>query len=318
MEKLKKPRTPLRTLAKRTCNEVETLLALEETNHEILIGKFTKLSDLWEKIHPIDNQILDLLIDLDDSQAYEDEVMANDKYYEDITLAKIKIDKRIKQDENKNEPSVPPSNHSSIESDNTKKRKFKLPKIELAKFSGKLLDWLSWWSQFEKIHNDDELHDTDKFEYLKQSMVDRTRAKEMIDGFPATEENYPKAIHALRERFGKTKLLTQVYVRELFQMGLNNLNKKVELTSMYDKLVCHVRALESLGVTLEQAALFLYPMVEASLPEETLIAWQRSSLYEKDGSRENPPKNELDFLFQFLQQEVEHGEQRTLFLFLFV
>lgn len=34
--------------------------------------------------------------------------------------------------------------------------------------------------------------------------------------------------------------------------------------------------------------------------------------YEKDGSAENPPKNELDFLFQFLQQEVEKEEQRQL------
>lgn len=152
----------------------------------------------------------------------------------------------------------------------------------------------------------------DKFEYLRQAMEINTRAKEIVDGFPATDDNYPKVIKALQERFGKKKLLTQVYVRELFQMGLNNLNKEVRIYDVFDKLLSHVRALESLGVTIEQAALFLYPMVESSLPEEILIAWQRSSLYDKDGSREDPPKNELDFLFQFLQQEVEREEQRQL------
>lgn len=187
-----------------------------------------------------------------------------------------------------------------------------MPKIELKKFSGKLIDLLSWWSQFKKIHEDDELHITDKFQYLIQSMAEKTRGYDIVHSFPASEENYPKVINALKERFGKKKLLTQVYIRELFQMGMNNLNKKTELTSMYDSLSCHIRALETLGVTLEQSTLFLYPMVESSLPDDTLIAWQRSSLYEKDGSLESPPKGELDYLLQFLQQEVERKEQRSL------
>lgn len=171
---------------------------------------------------------------------------------------------------------------------------------------------MAWWSQFEKIHDDDELHTTDKFEYLIQAMELKTRAKEIVDGYPATEDNYPKVIKALQERFGKKKLLIQVYVRELFQMSLKNLNKEIEITNIFDKLVSHVRALESLGVTMEQATLFLYPMVESSLPEGTHIAWQRSPLYEKDGSKEDPQKSELDFLFQILQQEVEREEQRSL------
>lgn len=90
------------------------------------------------------------------------------------------------------------------------------------------------------------------------------------------------------------------------------MNRKASLASMYDKLICHIRALESLSVTVEQASLFLYPMVEASLPEDVLVAWQRSAKYEKDGSIENPPKSELDYLLEFLQQEVEREEQRTI------
>ena len=53
-------------------------------------------------------------------------------------------------------------------------------------------------------------------------------------------------------------------------------------------------------------------MMESSLPEEVLMTWQRSSLYGRDGSTEVPPKNELDYLMQFLQQEVESEEQRKL------
>lgn len=310
MAKLKSARKPIRALMTRTCNEIDQLLNEEELDDIELLGKDGKLVDLTQKIQVFDQQILDMFLEEENDQGYEEEIMAIDKYNYDVSIARIKIEKILRKiTRNDHAPSECSTAQSNI---GNQKRKFKLPKIELMKFSGKLIDWLSWWSQFEKIHNDDELHTTDKFEYLRQAMEMNTRAKEIVDGYPATEENYPKVIKALQERFGKKKLLTQVYVRELFQMGLKNLNKEVEVINIFDKLVSHVRALESLGVTLEQAALFLYPMVESSLPEEIHIAWQRSSLYEQDGSQENPPKNELDYLFQFLQQEVEREEQRQL------
>lgn len=212
-----------------------------------------------------------------------------DKYYDDINIAKLKIERilrKVKRKENENHRQ--PSEYSTAASVNgCPKRKFKLPKIELKKFSGKLIDWLGWWSQFEKIHTDKELHTTDKFEYLRQSMADNSKAKDVVYGFPATEANYPKAIQILKERFGKKKLLIQVYVRELFQMGLQNMNKNFEISSISDRLVSHVRSLESLGISMEQATLLLYLMMESSLPVDILVAWQRSSYYEKDGSAVN-------------------------------
>ncbi len=312
MEKLKKARKPIRALLTRTCNDIETLLNPEYFDEVQLTAKDGKLDELLQKVQTLDQQILDLYLEEDNEKGYEDEIMAIDVYTSEVRLARAKINKVFRNIEAANRTERPPSEYSTASGECKQKRKFKLPKIELLKFSGKLIDWLSWWSQFEKIHSDDELHTTDKFEYLRQAMDKNTRAKDIVDGYPATEDNYPKVIKALKDRFGKKKLLIQVYVRGLFQMGLQNLNKEVQIVEFFDKLVSHVRSLETLGVTLEQAALFLYPMVESSLPEDVHIAWQRSPLYEKDGSTESPPMNELDYLFQFLQQEVERGEQRQL------
>ncbi|GBN27744.1 hypothetical protein AVEN_198857-1 [Araneus ventricosus] len=36
----------------------------------------------------------------------------------------------------------------------SEKRKFKLPKIELKKFTGDAKEYLSFWSQFRKVHED--------------------------------------------------------------------------------------------------------------------------------------------------------------------
>jgi len=55
-------------------------------------------------------------------------------------------------------------------------RALKLPKIELRKFGGKIKDWLSFWSTFQKIHDDATLSREDKFHYLLQSMVKDSRA----------------------------------------------------------------------------------------------------------------------------------------------
>ena len=52
-----------------------------------------------------------------------------------------------------------------------------------------------------------------------------------------------------------------------------NKGRKVTVLSIYDKVPTHIRALESLGVTTDM----LNPLVESSLPEETLRAWQRSN-----------------------------------------
>lgn len=121
-------------------------------------------------------------------------------------------------------------------------------------------------------------------------------------------------IEALKNRFGKPKLLKQVYVRELIKIiALNVRTKdKIPLTKLFDNLESHLRVLESLGVTGEQTSEFLFPMVESALPEDILIAWQRSPNFGKDGSVLNPPTSELDFLMEFLKQEVESEQQRGL------
>ncbi|GFT51684.1 integrase catalytic domain-containing protein [Trichonephila clavipes] len=68
--------------------------------------------------------------------------------------------------------------------------KFKLPNIELPTFDGKPRDWLNFWTQFEKIHDDVNIDDRDKFQYLIQSTAPRSSPREIVGSFPATAANY--------------------------------------------------------------------------------------------------------------------------------
>ncbi|GFX03161.1 uncharacterized protein TNCV_1700462 [Trichonephila clavipes] len=193
----------------------------------------------------------------------------------------------------------------------TEKRSFKLPKIELKKFSGEAKDFLAFWSQFQKIHNDKSIAEEDKMQYLLQSVEPKSKAERLVLSFPATAENYPKAIDQLKERFGREDLLVQIYVRELLNLVMKNAvsgRTKTDLSTLYDELEGKLRSLESLGRTQEKYGDFLTPLVESCLPEDILMAWERKRNTETDakGSRT------LEHLMTFLRLEIQGEEMVQL------
>lgn len=196
----------------------------------------------------------------------------------------------------------------------------KLPKIELKKYDGDIKEWLRFWSQFKKIHENAALDKETKFQYLLQAIVPDSRAAELVGtSFPPTNENYDKVIAAIKNRFGCDELLVEVYLRELLKLILQNAmkpNEKIKLASLFDKIESQLRALESLGVTTDRCGAMLYPLVESSLPEELLRAWQRQLVTSAAPPRlgeEPPPREErLARLMKFLQSEVENEERITI------
>ncbi|UYV62253.1 AQR [Cordylochernes scorpioides] len=79
-------------------------------------------------------------------------------------------------------------------------RTVKLPKIELKKFTGEIKDWLGW--------------------------SPGTRASKLVYSYPLTAENYPKVIYNLTERFGRSELLQQIYVRDLNRLMIDCSSKQ--------------------------------------------------------------------------------------------
>ncbi|GFX25760.1 uncharacterized protein TNCV_2639041 [Trichonephila clavipes] len=137
-----------------------------------------------------------------------------------------------------------------------------------------------------------------------------SKPERLVLSFPATAANYPKAIDQLKERFGREDLLVQIYVRDLLILVMKNAatgRAKADLPLLYDELESKLRSLESLGKTQDKYGDFLTPLVENCLPEEVLVAWERSRNHqtESEGSRS------LEQLMNFLRQEVK-GEEMVL------
>ncbi|KAF2894362.1 hypothetical protein ILUMI_11811, partial [Ignelater luminosus] len=198
-------------------------------------------------------------------------------------------------------------------------RKFKLPVIEFKQFDGDVRHWLSFWAQFKKIHEDLDI-DLNKISYLIQATLPGSRARQVVESFSAMQENYEKIIDSLKSRFGREDLQIEIYVRELLKLILDNAISlgKMDISTLYDKIECQLRALETLGVKKNKCAAMLFPLIESSLPEQLLRAWQRSPEYtgrrgksNNDDPNQSPLEKRLESLLCFLKGEVE-GEQRIL------
>jgi len=316
MDALKKTRRPLRSQLVKRINELNTELSAEQPDRTVVQVKVEMLEKIFSKLQTVDDEIA-VIVNRDGSDQDQDEEFEGVAEYEEkYRTAKVRGDNFLEDQSDRTSSTESGSGVSgAVAHSHTRMKTYKLPKIELKKFDGDLKNWLGFWSQFEKIHSDDKLHDSDKFQYLVQSMVTGSRAEKLVSSYPQSAENYPKVVTALKDRFGDKVLLTEVYVRQLLKLVVHNVGAGrsssglKSVGTMYDDLESHLRALETLGVTQDQSAAFLYPLVESSLPGELLRVWQRSTMAGYDSEAVKPVDERLKSLMKFLKGEVKGAER---------
>uniref|UniRef100_A0A146LII4 DUF5641 domain-containing protein n=1 Tax=Lygus hesperus TaxID=30085 RepID=A0A146LII4_LYGHE len=262
------------------------------------------LQPTWEALKEKDNEIVEEMY-LEDKHVEEidGEVVSTEAFrskYETLKYLVSEIS-QLERDENKAEF----QSNATIRT----RRKLKLPKIELRKFSGDLKDWLPFWSQFKRIHEDETLDSDDKYNVLLQSTVPGSRARNIVESYHPSDENYGKVVDALKARYGREDILIEVYIRDVLGLVVqNNKPNPLSLVQLYDKLESYLRSLDTLGVTTGKCACILCPMLEACMPEDFLRAWQRNS--SSDDVKD--PTKRLENLMKFMKSEVENEERISL------
>ena len=309
MERAKLERKLLRSKLTRVCNEIDSKLEDENKQPEDLQVRQTTLVSTMSELADVQNRLMGLLLDEDaDEEILEQESIAAEDYVNRGLTRKIRLEKFLNGNR-----SPSPSVYTSVSntSPTSKKQSYKLPKIELKKFGGVLSEWLGWWAQFEKIHLDEDIHNSDKFQYLCQSIIPNSRAERVVRGYPPTAENYPKVIAALKDRFGNPSILAEHYVRKLQNFVLEDKGKSrpADLSILYDELESNIRSLESLNVKLNQSAIFLLPLIESKLPMDLLRIWQRTPEAGYGDEESKPSEERLESLMSFLKREVKGAER---------
>ncbi|GFQ72061.1 transposable element Tc1 transposase [Trichonephila clavata] len=80
--------------------------------------------------------------------------------------------------------------------------------------------WVSFWAQFCRIHEDESIMEEDKFKYVLSSLKPKTKARDIVENYPPSKDNYPKVIEHLMSRFGRKDLLIEVYIRDFLALGV--------------------------------------------------------------------------------------------------
>ncbi|GFY46746.1 uncharacterized protein TNIN_417571 [Trichonephila inaurata madagascariensis] len=93
--------------------------------------------------------------------------------------------------------------------------------ISVEKFSGDAKENLTFWTQFCKIDDDSSIPPEDKFHYLLQAFVPKSKTARVVASFLASADNYPKSIAQLKDSFERD-LLVHIYVRDLLSMVMKN------------------------------------------------------------------------------------------------
>lgn len=311
MEIIKRNKTAQRASFTKVCTKLESLLINDDADAEeieMCLHLFKQKADSLELTH---NNYLDAL---QDETEFTTEFNIVEEYREKALRMELKskrVLENIKNKQNNNESrNFGDNSHLTVRENPRETISPRLPEVELYKFGGELKDWLTFWNQFKNIHENKNLTDCDKFHYLIQSIKLKSEARQLVESFPITNENYPLAIESLTERYGRKELLIDFYVRELLKLVLNNVTKKKQdsLSSLYNKLSTQLLALSSLGVTTDQCGIILYPLVESSLPTHILRSFERQiKNIESDQS-----KYTLDALVSFLKSEVQSEEKIRL------
>lgn len=306
LDELKRTRKFARVSFSRLCGRIERL-EKETPVDKASIRTIIKL--LEEKdgfITELNSKIQSILLSQESftEKEIEDEMELAEEYHERCIHFTLRYEQKFVDDSQ--------VSFNVSESTPTSRRSLSLPKLTLNTFDGEVRSWLPFWNSFKLIHEDVGLTKEQKFQYLLQAIGPGTRAREVVDSFPLNEGNYEKAIKSLRERFGRDELLIDFYVRELLKIIISNaLNPEgVKLTKLHDSIQSQIRALSTLGVTMERCAPVLYPLVESCLPSDFLRNWQRhkSSTPSYAVATHDSLKEDLANLLLFLKSEVEQEE----------
>ncbi|XP_059047188.1 uncharacterized protein LOC131842631 [Achroia grisella] len=304
MERAIKERKLLRRLF--TINAKKLDDALE--NREIKEAEiyYDNLCEKQTALNEIDNKICSLWLDEDNRNEaeFEADIDTTEEYKNRWYALKRKSAEIIRADRQMSTLHETESSASNGTVKNAKnERRYRLPILELPRYNGDVKKWILFWGQYKKIHNDENIDNEDKFQYLLQCMEPGSSARELVESFPPSGDNYFKALEHLKQRFARDELIIEHYIRELLDLILRQAKgmAKNSLRNLYDKLMTQILGLETLGVTQDKYAAILYPMVESTLPEEVLRAWNRSQM--------RLEKIELAQLLIFLQREVESEER---------
>lgn len=254
-----------------------------------LEGVLDSMDSKLECLQQLDAQIHQLT-PLDELEAA---IIEADDYTEDHK-GQVRRQKRFFKEANKQD-----SKESKTKSSG---KKVHLPKLNLPKFSGDTLQYISFREMFDAaIHNDNQLDRVEKFQYLKGVLEGEAAAA--VAGLPLTSNNYDEALGIIHKRYGQPHKIIHRYMRALWELPKAS---DTSVKEFYDKLELYVRGLHALGKEEDSYGDLLIPVILDRLPPK-----MRTHINRQQGDDAWSLRQLLDAIYKEIQAD-ETSEDLTL------
>eukprot|EP00117_Sycon_ciliatum_P027645 scpid56885/ scgid22413/ len=142
----------------------------------------------------------------------------------------------------------------------------RLPKLELPKFNGDILQWNGFWDVFQHSVDKSQISKAEKMSYLKGCLTGS--ARDVLEGMPLDDANYDGAVQMLKEQFGKQECVANAHYKSLMEIPPAE-NNTTALRKLHTQIERHLRSLEAVGEDMNQK-IFL-SIVMAKLPETVIF-----------------------------------------------
>ena len=231
------------------------------------------LREKLDTIKTLDAEIVELI---EDETGLADEIEQADGYKETLHECILKVDRVLKLNATPPTPDAhAPTIVTAAPPTDVHVNRVKLPKLQLRSFNGDLTRWTAFWESFESaVHNNSELSEVEKFNYLN-TLLDRS-AREAVSGLALTAANYGKAIETLKKRFGCKQLIVNKHMDALLHVeAVTSSQNTRALRKLLDGVNSHIHSLQSLGVEQGSYSSLLCPVLVGKLPSDMQLLISR-------------------------------------------
>ena len=147
----------------------------------------------------------------------------------------------------------------------------KLPKLEISKFDGSVLNWCTFWERFSaSIDLREDISEIEKFNYLLGLLTEN--AKSCIAGLSLTSANYRQAKIILKERFANPQAIVSAHMDSIVKLPkVKSMSQLFQLRKMYDHIENCIRNLSVLDINPSSYGALLIPVLTEKLPDELRV-----------------------------------------------
>ena len=147
-------------------------------------------------------------------------------------------------------------------------KRVKLPRLEIQKFDGNVLNWSTFWDRFtSSIDDATGINEVEKFNYLLGLLNEN--AKSCISGLTLTSENYQHAKAILKERYANPQVIISAHMESLVKMpSIRNMSNISHIRKMYGHITTTVRNLKTLNINPVSYGALLIPVLTEKIPSD--------------------------------------------------